>query len=128
MKFKNEYLGYFQPDEEYEKAQLLWLWYDYHTEVFDRSLWGSRPSISDATMAALTTPLSHSKSSRNARKMRELIYAVSKEYNISEKTMREAKNDNYRNIHKIQSRMSIYLELEELKRFNFIERILLNKI
>ncbi|MEK4025430.1 hypothetical protein [Sporosarcina sp. FSL W7-1283] len=116
MEFKNEYLGEFYQDEEYEKAQLLWLWYDYHTEVFDRSLWSAR----DETAVTLTTPLAHSESNRNAMKIREYMYEVARRYNISSSAMHKAKTDGYRNACKMQNRMDTYLALDRLEEFNFI--------
>lgn len=113
MKFKNEYLGYFHRDGEYEKAQLLWLWYDYHTEVFDRSLWSARPSKSDETMVALMTPLAHAESNKNAMKVRKYMYEVAKRYNISLAAMHKAKVDGYRSVCEMQVRMDIYLKLDK---------------
>lgn len=68
MRFKNEYLGEFHQDEEYEKAQMLWLWYDYHTETFDRKLWSVKPSIYDETMVILTSRSAQKESDMHADK------------------------------------------------------------
>jgi hypothetical protein len=120
MEFESAYLGDWYQDKEYEQAQLLWLWYDYYTEVFDRSLWSARPSRYDETMVTLTSPLAHSESNKNAMKIRNHMYEVAREYGISTEAMHKAKTDSYRNACKMQVRMDTYLELDKLGEFSFI--------
>ncbi|MEK4025429.1 hypothetical protein [Sporosarcina sp. FSL W7-1283] len=120
MEFKNEYLGYFHQDDDYEKAQLLWLWYDYHTEIFDRSLWSAKPSRNDESMVVLASSLAHAESNRNAMKIRNDMYEIAKSYNISHDVMHKAKTDNYRNSCKMKVRMDTYLKLYDLGKLNFI--------
>ncbi|PKR82456.1 hypothetical protein [Heyndrickxia camelliae] len=56
MNFKQEYIYEWSQDDSYEKAQLLWLWYDYHTEMYDRELWSQYPAQNDETMVMLSSP------------------------------------------------------------------------
>lgn len=119
--FKNKYLGVFSMSSEYEKAQLLWLWYDYHTEIFDASLWSAKPSMSDETMTVLVSHSAISESYKNARRARDFIYEAARKKNIAISTMQTAKNDNYRSSHKMKDRLDIYLGLSEIGKFNFIE-------
>lgn len=122
--FKKEFLGEWYQDDEYEKAQLLWLWYDYQTEIFDRSLWSARPSKYDETMVTLTTPLAHAESNRNAMTTRSSMYEIARGYNISSEIMHKAKTDSYRNNCKMQVRLDTYSKLEELGEFMFINELI----
>lgn len=120
MRFKNEYLGEFYQGEEHEKAQLLWLWYDYHTEIFDRGLWSAKPFRYDETMVVLTSRLAQKESDMHVWRVRTHIYEVAKNLNISSEIMNRAKIDSYRSPCKMQDRIDAYLELNAIGEFDFI--------
>lgn len=120
MDFKSDYLGIWVKDDEYDKAQLLWLWYDYHTEIYDRSLWGTAPSRHDETMVVFRSYESQSLASKNAAEIRRKIYNIAKYYNISNETMMNTKNDSFRGRMKIQVRLDMYEEYNKQGKFSFI--------
>lgn len=120
MDFQREYLCEWIQNDEYEKAELLWLWYDYHTEVYDRGLWSQRPSKYDETMVMLESHDARRLSNQNAIKLKQYIYEVAKKFNISDRIMQDSKNDNYRYATKIQKRIDDFLELDRQGKFKFI--------
>lgn len=120
MDFRNECLGSWIVDEEYEKAQLLWLWYDYYTEVYDRSLWGTVPSKHDDTIVVFKSFEAQALSDKNAQKTRKEIYGVAEHYNISHQEMQKAKIDGFRSRTKMQRRIDAFLEYEKLGKFDFM--------
>lgn len=101
------------------KAELLWLWYDYHTEMYDQSL-PSFPSRHDEGSVIVREDYRHF-SNRNAIKMRTLISHIAKLYNISEDEMEAEKR--YRNGSNTKRRLENYewLKNNKPKEFTFIE-------
>ncbi|PLR72238.1 hypothetical protein [Bacillus sp. UMB0728] len=123
MNFKQEYISEWVQDDAYEKAELLWLWYDYQTEIYDRSLWGQRPAPDDETMVILTSPEARGLSNKNALKYRRLLLQVASCFNISDEILHNTKNNSYRNKSRMSKRIEDYLYLEKLGEFDFIKEI-----
>lgn len=120
MEFKNEYLGSWMLDYKYEKAQLIWLWYDYYTEIYDRALWGTTAFKYDETMVVFKSYEAHSLSNKNAHKLRKEIYRIALYCNIDHETMSEAKSDSFRGSPKMQNRLETFLEYRTQNKFAFM--------
>lgn len=124
MDFRTEYLYEWVHDEDYEKAELLWLWYDYYTEIYDRGLWSQYHSKNDETMVLLGSPEARKLSNQNAARIRQYIYSVARHFNISDRIMFDTKNDNYRYATKMQKRIDDFIELNNQGKFKFIYEVL----
>lgn len=120
----NEYLGNWTDDDEYNKAQLLWLWYDYYTETYDRSLWGTVPSKHDETMVVFKSCEARCLANKNAERVRKEIYAVAEQCNINNEVMMKAKNDSFRGRMKMQGRLETFVEYEKQGKFSFIYKLI----
>lgn len=122
MDYKMHYL--FEVNEIYRKAELLWLWYDYQTEIYDQGLWSTYPSPHDETMVLHRLPEARKLSSQNAYKIRNMMMDIAKHYSVPDEEMQAAKN----NLNKIRSKMSKkiedYLYLKERGEFKFIEDLI----
>jgi len=123
VNFKQEYFHYFEHDDKYDKAQLLWLWYDYYTEMYDRTLWSQRPSPYDETMVILDSHEARSLSNRNAGELRKKIAEIARYYEIDNDTLNRAKSDSFRNRPKMNKRIEEYLQYDKLGKLNFINGI-----
>ncbi|MEK4824596.1 hypothetical protein NSS71_08555 [Niallia sp. FSL W8-0951] len=120
MDYKREYFCEWMKDEKYEKALLLWLWYDYQTETYDLSLWGIMPSKFDETMVVFNNYEAKKLSSINAERVRREMNSIADKHEIDYETMILAKNDSFRGRMKMQARLELYLEYEKMGKFNFI--------
>ena len=119
MDYKREYFCEWMKDEKYEKAQLLWRWYDYQTETYDLSLWGIMPSKFDETMVVFNNYEAKKLSSINAGRVRREMNSIADKNKIDYETMILAKNDSFRGRMKMQARLELYLEYEKMGKFNF---------
>lgn len=119
--FTQKYL--FQVSEEYEKAELLWLWYDYHTEIYDQGLWSQYPAPNDETMVILRSPEARKLSNQNALRVKNYMLEVARKHNLSDDIINQTKNSSYRCTVKIQKRIDEYIELDKQGKFQFINKI-----
>lgn len=124
MNFQKEYLGEWEQNESYEKAQLLWLWYDYHTEKYDQGLWSTCPAPDDETMVMLASPSAVRMSNQNALIIRGYMQQVAKHYLISNDEIQKAKLDRFRSMSKMSKRIADYIHLDEQGKFEFIYKII----
>lgn len=86
------------------KAELLWLWYDYRTETFDRSL----PCLPEPHPdgAAAVVPAFRIESEHYARKVHSLIQAISIYHKVRDWEMQIEKTNGLRE--KISTRLERY--------------------
>jgi hypothetical protein len=124
LRFENQYLFEWQRDENYEKAELLWLWYDYHTEMYDRGLWSKCPSPNDDTMVILASPEARKLSNQNATRVRNYMLNIARNYCLSDEVIHSAKMSSYRSKSKMQKRIDDFEELDSQGKFKFIYELL----
>ncbi|WP_350253628.1 hypothetical protein [Bacillus halotolerans] len=119
MSFQKEYyLKY----EKSDTADLLWLWYDYHTEVFDRSLPSTIPSPNDKT-AVIPTRFPYTIwSYENAQKLKNEIYWIAKDQGVTAREIFQAENSQSRERGSSQNRIDLFLELDKKGQFEFIKK------
>jgi hypothetical protein len=125
VNFKSYYLN--NEWAAYDKAELLWLWYDYYTEIYDRGLWSQHTSEYDDTLVVLTDPEAIKMSNQNAQRVKKYIYDIARSYNISDKIMFDMKNDNYRMVTKMQKRIDDFIEFDNKGEFKFIYELVNEK-
>lgn len=117
MNFQREYLGYYI----HNTADMLWLWYDYHTEIFDRSLPYTVATPGDETGVIPTrfpyTIWSHN----NAQKLLNDIYGIAKAHGVSAEEMFRAKMSEVRGRSSSQDRIDLFLNLDKKGQFEFIK-------
>lgn len=86
---------YYGESRERKIARLLWLWYDYHTEIHDRTFPYVEGQYGEAMILDRTYK---SISNAYAGAMMRQIWNVANNNGVWSKHMTEAKNDNYRNL------------------------------
>lgn len=119
--FEREYLNAWQEkDEAYTKAEMLWLWYDYQTEIFDRSLLSAFPDKLDDTMVTFHSPLDHSLAGRNAASVRKEIMDIARFYKIPDEVLQQVKMSMERMRSTMQSRIVQFVACDALGYFDFI--------
>ncbi|MGF9745719.1 hypothetical protein ABEX05_00335 [Bacillus velezensis] len=117
MNFKREYLGYCINNT----ADMLWLWYDYYTEIFDRSLPYTVTAPDDETgVIPIQFPYT-SWSYNNAQKLLNDIYWVAKVHGVSAEEMFRAKMSEVRGKSSSQNRIDLFLKLDKKGQFEFIK-------
>ncbi|MCY7767992.1 hypothetical protein [Bacillus inaquosorum] len=117
MNFQREYLGYCI----HNTADMLWLWYDYHTEIFDRSLPYTVAATHDKT-AVIPTRFPYTIwSYNNAQKLLKDIYWIAKAHEVSAEEMFQAKMSEIRGRSSSQNRIDLFLELDKKGQFKFIK-------
>ncbi|MGG0943442.1 hypothetical protein ABE143_14455 [Bacillus subtilis] len=118
MNFQREYLGYYI----HNTADMLWLWYDYHTEIFDRSLPYTVATPDDETAVIQTRFPYTIWSYNNAQKLLKDIYWIAKTHEVSAEEMFQAKmSEVVRGRSSSQNRIDLFLELDKKGQFKFIK-------
>ena len=108
----------FYTDEEFKKAELLWLWYDYKTEMYNRFL-GGVPSEHDKTKTMVHENLK-SLSVKYMRNSMYVLISIARKYGISNIVLDEAELDSYRIRSNAQKRVDEYLIREADGEMQFI--------
>lgn len=86
---------YYGESKETKIARLLWLWYDYHTEMHDRTF----PHIKGRHgEAMIIDSMYRSMSNLYAKNQLNYIWGVSRRYGITSLEMNAAKNSSPRNL------------------------------
>ncbi|MCY9011436.1 hypothetical protein MOE50_21045 [Bacillus inaquosorum] len=117
MNFQREYLGY----SIHNTADMLWLWYDYHTEIFDRSLPYTVTAPNDET-AVIPTRLPYTSwSYNNAQKLLNDIYWIAKAHGVTAEEMFRAKMSEVRGRSSSQDRIDLFLKLDKKGQLEFIK-------
>ncbi|MFP2985355.1 hypothetical protein KM776_11115 [Bacillus velezensis] len=119
MNFQREYLGYCINNT----ADMLWLWYDYHTEIFDRSLPYTVVAPDDETTAIPTRFPYTSWSNNNAQKLLNDIYWIANAHGVSAEEMFRAKMSEVRGKSSSQDRIDLFLKLDKKGQFEFIKDV-----
>lgn len=86
------------------KVELLWLWYDYHTERFDQFL-GGIPSPNDEG-SIIVVGHHRGLSNKHAHSLQKQIYAIADYYGIAKEAMSEERR--YRNRQTTRRRIELY--------------------
>lgn len=123
MFFKRDYLNEFiHPieKEKLEKVQALWLWYDFHTEMYDRNLGETVPSKNDETAVIPIHPKDKSLSMKYAGMLREQMTSIAKHHNIDLELLHSGRRDVFRREHNMAGRINMYMQYAELGRMDFI--------
>ncbi|WP_437132732.1 hypothetical protein [Bacillus atrophaeus] len=118
MNFQQEYLGYCI----HNTADMLWLWYDYHTEIFDRSFPYTVAAPDDETAVIPTRFPYTSWSYNNAQKLLKDIYWIAKAHGVSSEEMFRAKMSEVRGRSSSQDRIDLFLKLDKKGQFEFIKK------
>lgn len=122
MEFAKEYFGEWVKDDKYEYAELLWLWYDYYTETYDRRL----PNVVSPYDSTSVIPVGESRnaSGKNAALIRNDIYWVAKHYGIDNELMQRAKVNRFQKGEAAQYRIDLFLQYREQGKFRFMQVVL----
>lgn len=72
-----------------DEVEILWLWYDYETEMFDQML-PHTPSERDKGSVIVNTKWQHV-SGRHAEKLKTVIFAIARRHSINDEDMMREK-------------------------------------
>lgn len=122
--FKTEYQHAIEDPNDL-KAELLWLWYDYHTEIYDRSLPScTYPFKGDPTMSMATNPDDRALSGRYSASVKEQLRIVANYYKIPDLSVQRARNNNERMNARMQHRLDVFEALNRRSAFKFFSNVL----
>lgn len=104
--------------ENMENLELLWLWFDYHTEKFDQQF-PNQPSPFDDGSCVLIYPEHKHYSSQNARALQDHILSISRHYGFSDEDFWKEKNNFNKRKKSTRENMKEYEWLSEHRPYKF---------